>query len=55
MVASSDSQSSGEVVDNTPEGSLPIYRCPEGGDTANERDPNDQVYVEPIDMLVPVG
>ena len=55
MIASSDSQSRGEVIDDTPNGGLPKQRCPEGSDTANEWNPNDQVDVEPVDMLVPVG
>ena len=55
MVASSDAQSRSEVIDDTPEGGLPIQRCPEGGNTANEWDPDDQVYIEPVDMFVPVG
>ena len=55
MVASSDSKTRSKVVSNAPYGSLPIQRRPESSDAANERDANDQVHVEPIDMLVPVG
>ena len=55
MVASSNTQSSGEVVDHTPDGGLPMQRGPESGDAASERDPDDQVYIEPVDMLVPIG
>ena len=55
MVASSDSKPRGEVVSNAPYGGLPIQRRPESSDAANQRDANDQVDVEPIDMLVPVG
>ena len=55
MVASSDPESRSEVIYDAPEGGLPVQRGPEGGHTASERDPNDQVYVKPVDMLVPVG
>lgn len=55
MVTGSDPKSRGEVVDDTPHGCLPMQRRPEGGDTADERDPNDQVDVEPVDMFVPIG
>ncbi len=55
MIASGNSQSRGEVIDYAPNGGLPIQRCPEGSDAANKWDPNYQVNVEPVDMLVPIG
>ena len=55
MVASSDSQSGCNIVDDAPENGGPVERGPESGDAANQRDSDDEVYIEPIDMLVPVG
>ena len=74
MVASGDTETSPEVIDDRPESSLPLQRCPEGSDTAGEGDTDDEddlfamsaitlrkarlldrTYVEPVNVLVPVG
>lgn len=54
MVASGDTKASPEVVDDSPESSLPLERRPEGSDAAHKRDTENQEAVKPIDMLVPV-
>ena len=55
MVAGSDAESCSEIVDYAPDGCLPIQGRPECSDTAHERDSHDEVNIEPVDMLVPVG
>ena len=55
MVTRRNSKSRSEVVDDAPYGGLPIHRRPEGGNAASDGDANDQVYVQPVDMLVPIG
>lgn len=42
MVAGCDTKTSPEVVDDRPEGSLPLQRCPEGSNAAREGNANDE-------------
>lgn len=55
MVASSDSQSSPEIVDNCPDSCWDSYRSIESCNTAEEGDDENQCSVDPVDMLVPVA
>jgi hypothetical protein len=42
VVASCDTETSPEVVDNCPESGLPLQRSPESGNAASERNANDE-------------
>lgn len=42
MVASRDTETGPEVVDDGPEGSLPLERCPEGSDATGEGDSDNE-------------
>lgn len=42
MVASCDAETGPEVVDNCPEGGLPLQRSPESGDAASEGNADDK-------------
>lgn len=54
MVTSGNTQSSGEVVAYCPDGSLCLKRCECGSIQTGYGDHDDQVDVEPVDMLIPV-
>lgn len=53
MVASGDSETGPEVVDDSPCSGLPLQRGPEGGDAASERYADDEDDLEKL--LVTVG
>ena len=42
MIAGRDTETGPEVVDDGPEGSLPLERCPEGSDAATDGDSDDE-------------
>jgi hypothetical protein len=48
MVASCDTETSPEVVDDGPDSGLPLERCPEGSDAAGERDSDDEVNLNAV-------
>ncbi len=54
MVASCDTQTSGEVVCNGPNGGLDLERYPEGLDAAVDGNANDESDIKPVDVLIPV-
>lgn len=51
---SSDSQTSQEVVNECPDGRLPLKRRPVCGNHAVDGNSNNEGDVEPVDVLVPV-
>jgi hypothetical protein len=42
MVTSGNTKTGPEIVDDSPKSSLPLQRCPEGSDTARNRDTNNE-------------
>jgi len=54
VITSCDSQTSGEVVGNSPDGSLELERILEGEDTASQRNADNESDVQPVDMLIPI-
>lgn len=54
MVASCDTETSAEVVDDSEERRLPLQRCPEGVDEASNWNADNKHHVQPVDVLVPV-
>jgi len=54
MVASSDTETSVEVVDDSPNCSLPPQRSPVSLNAAECWDTENQKDIEPVDVLVPV-
>ena len=55
MVASSDSQSGPEVVDNRPDSCWDSHRSIQSCDTTEKGNDKNQCGVDPVDMLVPVA
>ena len=51
----SDTEPGHEVVQNGPDGRLPVQRRPESHDAAHHGKKDDEGDVEPVDVLVPVG
>lgn len=54
MVTSGDTETSVEVVDDSPNCSLPLQRSPVGLNTTKSWDTKNQEDIEPVDVLVPV-
>jgi hypothetical protein len=54
MLTCSDTQTSEEIVHNSPDGSLELERNPDGLDAAIDRDAKNEEDVQPVDVLVPV-
>lgn len=54
MVSSRDSQTSPKVVYHGPTGGFPSQRSPESANAAHQWDSDNQEYIEPIDVLVPI-
>ena len=54
MISRGDTEAGGEVVGNGPDGGLELERNPVGLYAAIERNANNEGYIEPIDVLVPV-
>jgi len=54
VVAGGNTEASGEVEGNGPDGSLQVERCPVGGNEAAHGNANDEDDIEPVDVLVPV-
>lgn len=53
-LTSSNTETSVEVVHQSPDGSVQTNRDPVGGDDADERDDENECGVEPVDVLVHV-
>lgn len=54
MLTCGDTETSEEVVDDGPNGSLQLERHPERLDASVGRNANDEEHVQPVDVLVPV-
>ena len=54
VVASGDTEASGEVEGDGPDGSLEVERCPVGSNETAHGNANDEDDIEPVDVLVPV-
>jgi hypothetical protein len=54
MVAGSDTETSGEVEGDRPDGGLQVERSPVGGDETAHGDADDENDIEPVHVLVPV-
>jgi hypothetical protein len=54
MLTCSDTQTSEEIVHNSPDGSLELERNPDGLDAAIDWDAKNEEDVQPVDVLVPV-
>ena len=54
VIASSDAQASGEVVENSPDGSLELEWHPPRLNAAIDGNANNESDVEPVDMLPPI-
>lgn len=54
VVAGGDTEASGKVEGDGPDGSLEVERCPVGGDETAHGNANDEDDIEPVDVLVPV-
>lgn len=54
VVASGDTKTSVEVVDDSPDCGLPLEGSPVSLNTAESWDTEDQEDIEPVDVLVPV-
>lgn len=55
QLTSSDAETSVDVVEDGPEGSLELKRNPVGGDEAHQRNKHNECCVEPVDVLGPVA
>jgi hypothetical protein len=55
VVASSDAETSVDVVEDSPESSLKLERNPVGGDEAYQGNEDNQRGVEPVDVLRPIA
>lgn len=55
VITCGDAQTGGKVIQNGPDGGLCLEGDPEGLDTAIQGNSDDEVDVEPVDVLVPVG
>ena len=55
MVASSDSQSGPEIVNNCPDSRWHSHRSIKSSDATEDGNDEDQCSVYPVDMLVPVA
>lgn len=54
MVSCGDTETSSEVVDNGPEGSLPKEWSPDGLNAAEGRNTENEENIEPVDVFEPV-
>ena len=54
VVAGSDAETGCEVVGNGPEDCLQLHRYPKGLYATIQRDADDEVDIEPVDVLVEV-
>jgi hypothetical protein len=55
VVTSSDTETSVDIVEDSPESGLQLERNPVGGDEANQGNKNNKCCVEPVDVLRPVA
>lgn len=54
VVACCDPEACHEVIGNGPDGRLELKRCPKSLNTAVHGNADDEVDVQPVDMLIPV-
>jgi hypothetical protein len=55
VVTSSDAETSVNIVEDSPKGSLELKRNPIGGDEAGQGNEDNQRGIEPVDVLRPVA
>ena len=54
VVACCDTETGHEVVGNGPDGSLELKWCPKSLDATVQRDADDKIDIQPVDMFIPV-
>ena len=55
LSTSCDSKASHKIIDNGKDGCLPSKWSPDGLDQSVNGDANDESYIQPVNMLIPVG